>query len=118
MSFLVQVGHTAIHKSWTLAKGQNVQLGPALVMHPFLDLGDEGQPHLNYLDTEQKRHNFQMKKKIKVIYRKEKARKTVNGHSVCPVGSQWLYTAHCTDLGHTHLHLKAVSITFQNLGKW
>ena len=63
MSFLVQVGHTAIHKPWTLAKSQNVELGPALVMHPFLDLADEGQPHLNYLDTEQKRHNFQ--KKIK-----------------------------------------------------
>lgn len=85
---------------------------------PFLDLGDEGQPHLNYLHTEQRRHNFQRKKKIKVIYRKGKARKTVNGHSVCPVGSQRLYTAHCRDLGHTYLHLKAASITFQNLGKW
>ena len=76
MSFLVLVGHRAIHKPWTLAKSQNAPIVLALVMQPFLELGDEGQTHLNYQDTEQRRHNFQRgKKKIKVIYRKGKAGK-------------------------------------------
>ena len=42
---------------------------------PFLDLGDEGQPHLNYLHTEQRRHNFQRKKKSRWFTEKEKQEK-------------------------------------------
>lgn len=63
---------------------------------PFLDLGDEGQPHLNYLDTEQRRHNFQRKKKNQSDLQKRKSKKNC----------QWPFCMSCWFTAAVHSSLQ------------
>ena len=71
----------------TLARSQNAQIGQASVTRPPLDLGDVGQLHL--IVWTQNRGGAVSKGKIRVIYTKGKAGKTVDAHPIYPAGSRW-----------------------------